>query len=67
MNSGALIQKGKSFYLGNKELLPEYVSKNMKYIEQKMALKLYFVSNSYEIRVHYIYQVSMCHFAAGTA
>ena len=54
MNSGALIQKGKSFYLGNKELLPEYVSKNMKYIEQKMALKLYFVSNSYEIRVHYI-------------
>ncbi|EGQ9283810.1 hypothetical protein ACEV9E_00265 [Vibrio parahaemolyticus] len=32
--SGALIQKGKSYYLGNKDLLPKYVSRKIKSMEQ---------------------------------
>ncbi|NOH97792.1 hypothetical protein [Vibrio sp. 99-70-13A1] len=31
---GALTQKGKSYYLGNKELLPKYVSRKIKSMEQ---------------------------------
>ncbi|EGR1755050.1 hypothetical protein ACWO0M_004659 [Vibrio parahaemolyticus] len=32
--SGALIQKGKSYYLGNKDLLPKNVSRKIKSMEQ---------------------------------
>lgn len=32
--SGALIQKGKSYYLGDKDLLPKNVSKKIKSIAQ---------------------------------
>ncbi|AIL70743.1 TPA: hypothetical protein NGR42_004646 [Vibrio parahaemolyticus] len=32
--SGALIQKGKSYYIGNIELLPKYVSRKIKSTEQ---------------------------------
>lgn len=43
VESGALIQKGKSYYLGNKDLLPEYVSKKVKSLEQnKNGLKVTF-------------------------
>ncbi|MFT0139534.1 hypothetical protein ACEK07_35325 [Alcanivoracaceae bacterium MT1] len=38
-----LIQKGKYYYLGNKGLLPEYVSKKIKSFEQnKNGLKVTF-------------------------
>lgn len=43
VQSGALIQKGKSYYMGNKDLLPDYVSKKIRSIEQnKNGLKLTF-------------------------
>ncbi len=43
VKSGALIQKGKSYYLGNKDLLPEYVSKKINSIEQnKNGVKVTF-------------------------
>jgi len=43
VDTGALIQKGKSYYLGNKDLLPEYVSKKIKTLEQnKNGLKVIF-------------------------
>ncbi|BCV44516.1 hypothetical protein TUM17379_15340 [Shewanella algae] len=43
VETGALIQKGKSYYLGNKDLLPEYVSKKIKSLEQnKNGLKVTF-------------------------
>ena len=43
VQSGALIQKGKSYYMGNKDLLPDYVSKKISSIEQnKNGLKLTF-------------------------
>ncbi|PWW34574.1 hypothetical protein DFO83_111101 [Idiomarina loihiensis] len=43
VDTGALIQKGKSYYLGNKDLLPEYVSKKIKTLEQnKNGLKVTF-------------------------
>lgn len=43
VETGALIQKGKSYYLGNKDLLPEYVSKKVKSLEQnKYGLKVTF-------------------------
>lgn len=40
---GALIQKGKSYYLGNKDLLPDHVSKKVKSLEKnKNGLKVTF-------------------------
>jgi len=34
VRSGALIQRGKSYYLGDKDLLPDYVGKKIKSLEQ---------------------------------
>lgn len=43
VETGALIQKGKCYYLGEKDLLPEYVSKKIKSLEQnKNGLKVTF-------------------------
>lgn len=43
VQSGALIQKGKSYYMGNKDLLPDFVSMKIKSIEKnKNGLKLTF-------------------------
>jgi hypothetical protein len=43
VQSGALIQKGKSYYLGLKDLIPEYVSNKIKTIEKnKNGMKVTF-------------------------
>jgi hypothetical protein len=43
VSSGALIQKGKSYYLGNKDLLPTAVSRKIKSIGQtKNGMKVTF-------------------------
>lgn len=43
VDTGALIKQGKSYYMGNKDLLPYYVSKRIKSVEQnRNGLKLTF-------------------------
>lgn len=43
VESGALIKKGKSYYIGSKDLIPDYVSKKIKAIEQnRNGLKVTF-------------------------
>lgn len=43
VHSGALIQKGKSYYLGVKDLIPKYVFNKIKNIEQnKNGMKVTF-------------------------
>jgi hypothetical protein len=43
VQSGALVQKGKSYYLGQKDLIPEYVSNKIKTLGQnKNGMKVTF-------------------------
>jgi len=43
VHSGALVQKGKSYYLGANDLIPEYVKSKIKSLEQnKNGMKVTF-------------------------